>query len=590
MISNITPNQNNLNINNNNKFSRKNNHQPAFKGGVVADIVNKGANASFSWMESSPIIAPLFVDLVSMVIPRTIIDFSRGEEAGIETFRREISSSYNLFLFPGVYALGTGAFVNAFLNESKKAPNIMIDNASAEALSNAWKDAGGETKKYAKNILRNIMGIDGVGDKPWKKIPEDQIDRLAKRFADVLDGKPGVRMKDFSDDVVKVLGAERGIRFYENINTTLGNLANNAAKMKNKVFSGKSFDQIDSLIKNMKPLNNKKIICGIGIAAGIGAFTQYFNRILTKQKTGTDAFVGLPGYENMKDIDKVEEKENKNTLGLWAGKIAASALMAYWVGWSLAKNKNPVKIVEFFSKPKQVLKSLEFNNALPTMNQMKALMGITYIGRFLAAYDDNELKESAVRDNLGFLNLLVIGSLVSTGTAFALAKKKNLNLSHVFNGTKLPDEIKLPKEGFFKKLTQGFKKLNHVLENFTKKTHREIDALKIDENVKNQVKGVSNISETVGLLYSALALGLFTPIFNKYMTNKAVQAKSKEASFGKTETDKQNKPEDFQQNKFNENLRLIELTIGKIKKPAEQQITKPIVNEEFLRRQFLEAN
>ena len=64
----------------------------------------------------------------------------------------------------------------------------------------------------------------------------------------------------------------------------------------------------------------------------------------------------------------------------------------------------------------------QFNGMFPTLNQCRAISAVTYSGRIISSKNDNELKETALRDTCTFVNLYYLGDYVSKG--FAAMKEK----------------------------------------------------------------------------------------------------------------------------------------------------------------------
>lgn len=178
--------------------------------------------------------------------------------------------------------------------------------------------------------------------------------------------------------------------------------------------------------------------------------------------------------------NNAEPKKDKN---LWLKKIAASAgMIAMVVGVMKVKN------------PKDFVKKLEFTGPVTSGNAIKTVYASTIVGRFLAADNTTELRESVTRDYFGFLNWLVFGGFAAKGVANLLDKdRKNL-----FNVTK---------EG---------KGLKHWLNDLNLKTHAEIAAKGKDFAKKNIWK--LNAAHVAGLAYSAITLGILLPMINDKMT------------------------------------------------------------------------
>lgn len=61
---------------------------------------------------------------------------------------------------------------------------------------------------------------------------------------------------------------------------------------------------------------------------------------------------------------------------------------------------------------KQFAKKLEFTGPVTSGNAIKTVYAATIIGRFMAADNGTELRESMTRDYLGFLNWLVLEGLL----------------------------------------------------------------------------------------------------------------------------------------------------------------------------------
>ena len=240
----------------------------------------------------------------------------------------------------------------------------------------------------------------------------------------------------------------------------------------------------------------------MAVASGIGMSIQPMNIYLTKKKTGSDGFVGVEG----------REKDKSFGFKLW--KLAAAAVFGGSIVANLAMKKGGL------------LKNIQYKGLVPTINQFKFIYGLTIMSRFMVARDKDELRESVVKDVLGFFNWLVLGNFVAKGVVLAMDKEKSL--------------LKNPKESsFFKKilktrdevLVEGLKKAN------ISSVSKDGKALKFSEMLKllpasETGKAVSrrlkilNLAQVAGYLYSGLVLGIGIPKLNIYMTNKS-EAKRK---------------------------------------------------------------
>ena len=121
------------------------------------------------------------VDLSSMVIPRTVIDFKkRGPQAGIETGIREGSSC---FIHAAIGLIGTaiGALVSKGINKkfNIKAHNIYANSETIDYCADLWKQSGSK-KEYFSKILGSMQGLDS---QTWKRIPKEVSENIADSLA-----------------------------------------------------------------------------------------------------------------------------------------------------------------------------------------------------------------------------------------------------------------------------------------------------------------------------------------------------------------------------------------------------------------------
>ena len=176
-------------------------------------------------------------------------------------------------------------------------------------------------------------------------------------------------------------------------------------------------------------------------------------------------------------------KERKKDNFLWLKKTLASAGMAAMVV-SVMRVKNL----------KDFARKLEFTGPVTSGNAIKTVYAFNIIGRFMAADNGTELRESMTRDYFGFLNWLVFGGFAAKGVANILDKKGE----SLFNYTK-----------------KG-KGLKHWLNDMSLKTHNEI-AAKGSEFAKKNIWKL-NLAHACGLAYSAITLGILLPMVNAKMT------------------------------------------------------------------------
>ncbi len=401
--------------------------------------------------------------------------------------------------------------------EVKIDSNTWFSKESVNVLKSAWDKSDNSIDKYVKNVFDNLGGRDGKNVVKFKDINWNNVEwhdnENWKRiywnntgFVDIderlktKDGITGTMTQLISDKTIKgrdkenalkimharianALGAERDIQVKigdHTLGATLENVLRDTYDMGRKVFAIKEIN-IDTAMKKIAKVNNIKIFGALAGASALGLTNQYINRKITEKRTGKKGFVGDVDYaQKTATTNNTEPKKDKN---LWLKKIAASAgMIAMVVGVMKVKN------------PKDFVKKLEFTGPVTSGNAIKTVYASTIVGRFLAADNTTELRESVTRDYFGFLNWLVFGGFAAKGVANLLDKdRKNL-----FNVTK---------EG---------KGLKHWLNDLNLKTHAEIAAKGKDFAKKNIWK--LNAAHVAGLAYSAITLGILLPMINDKMT------------------------------------------------------------------------
>ncbi len=488
-----------------------NNQTPQFTGGFDAfTSVLRFLDTNQAWGANS-------VDLCSMVIPRTTIDFvNRGPDAGLETGRRESMGTFNHSMV-GVYGSVAGFALAHMLNKNFgiKAHKIFADNEAFEFIANSYKNnADVNYEKHFKNIFKNL---ETMVDGEVKHIAEKDVNTLASKFnlAMVNNQAPEFINKELLKYTKSVItqsaGSENNFKFSGSKNTF--SLENGIKSIYNVTKAAILKDEkgisTDEFIRYMKRFNIKRSVAGLAIAAGIGMSTQPINMYLTKKKTGSDGFVGVEGRK--KDTSK----------GFFFKKVLSASAFAL------------MALSTITTKPSKLLNKIQFQGLFPTISQLKLVYGLTIASRLLSARDKDELRESTVKDTLGFLNLLVLGTLVTKGVARCFNKS-------------LINVAKEDSKNFFKWLTKSsLKTRDEVLYTALKEkgisTVKDGKLMKFSELVKLADKDTKaklralNISQIAGYLYSALVLGIGVPKLNIWMTNKS-EAKRKallEAQKGK---------------------------------------------------------
>lgn len=510
--------------------------QPRFTGAPET-----AATLLLRFLDTNQAIGANSVDLCSMVIPRTVYDFhKRGADAGVETARRESMGTINHSLV-GVYGTLGGMLVASALNRRFKNDNLRVDKLFADnattdilaryrlnSLRKEPKPEVSNVKSYLNEVFDNLKvynpankdAVDG-----WVGIKGKERDLVIEKLEDLLqNGKKDQIDKDSLNYIKNLLvsstGGEKQVKleFFKdgklekkatnNLSTFIENLHNVS-----KVYMKKDIEEIfknsvdidsNAFVNALKSMNLKRSVIGLGIATAIGVATQPINKYLTFKKTGQTGFVGVEGRE---EDHSTKFKIMKTVAGILLAGAAISTIT---------------------TKPSEFLSKIQFKGMLPTVDQLKLVYGMTIGSRLLAARDKDELRESAIKDSLGFLNLLVLGALVAKGSAKLLDKSKSLitlkpNSGKGFVNWLKNSTLRNRDEVLLTELKAHGKE---VIKDGKALTFKELMKLAetLPADVQKSLKGklrVLNLSQAIGYLYSGLVLGVGVPALNAHMTAKS---------------------------------------------------------------------
>lgn len=450
------------------------------------------------------------LDIGAMVIPRAYYDTKkRNEYAGCETFIREISGTFINCLSVGIFAKWIARTASQDIMPNVKInPKSWFSNDSIRTLKSAWN---GDITAYVNTVLDNMSGREGkeirqFKDINWEKvewIDEEKWNKIEWKNQEYKDIHNTLKTKSsFTETMVKLINdnniaqsdkehvldiigkrlvnalhSEREIEVNIKGNkwsARMDNILCNTYDMGKDIFKTGNINQkLEKIIK----VNKMKSYGAIIAASALGLTNQYLNRKITEKRTGKKGFVGEI------DFAKTVRCEHKKDDLLWLKKLGASVLMAGMV-FGVMRVKNF----------KDFLKKLECTGPVTSGNAIKTVYASTIIGRFMAADNGTELRESMTRDYLGFLNWLVFGGFAAKGVANLLDKKGE----NLFN---------YRKEG---------KGLKHWLNDMTLKTHNEIASKGKNFAKKNMWK--LNFAQGCGIAYSAITLGILLPMLNAKVT------------------------------------------------------------------------
>jgi hypothetical protein len=482
-------------------------HQPSFKGWETP-ILN--------FLDTSPAWGACAVDLGFMVAPRTITDFGRGSDAGFETMRREGMGTTN-HSSVGLYGTLAGLLLATVINSSYgftkndvKAHSIFADSETLEMhtkfYNNALKnpEVKNPLREYLTKTLQHYEAQTAQGN--WIKFGEEEInnsvDMLEKEITSTgnkinKDIKNTIRTKLFSSvgvgNNIRII-AEEGKKPHTS-RYTIDYVIENAYKLgkafsKDKVkeaFLNSTSVAENSFLKAMKTMNKNRSLIGVGIASVVGVSTQPLNMYLTKKKTGKSGFVGGGG-------------ENKTT--------------AFKIRKAIAATLFGIGALATIGNPKNLVKDLQYKGFTPTIKQFKFIYGVTIMSRFLAARNDNELKESMLKDTLGFANWLILGNFVQKLVAqkldSSLLKNKGKGIVHWIKNTSLKTREEVLHAALGKKVFKDGKPLSLL---------KMVKELPKGSAAKKQLT-ILTIAQLAGYIYSGVVLGFGIPSLNIYLSKR----------------------------------------------------------------------
>ena len=450
-----------------------------------------GLSKALYTLSNNDMLNASFVDIFAMDTPRTIVESkNRGKQAGIEMGFREYTGTFIAEFSAALFAVIASKFISKRLT-----PNIKVNSGSwitnngLDVFSDIYNKSDKTPKSYVENLLNSMSGQVGSKTKNFADIAQNEkqsvIEKLTNLITDKsMDKKTNKKiLTEIQDEIINILGADNSIKIKSGKNEVTSNLTHTLRDIVDSgrnIFFSETKQLPNEIVSKLKRMNNLRIGIAIPLSMGLAITNQYLNRYLTKKRTGIDNFVGENGYENNVK-DKNEKKKEK---GLWLKKIISAGIFVLML----------TKVMGV-KKPVDLIKKLEFDGPVTGGNAIKTIYGTLILGRIFASKDSTELRETNVRDYLGFLNWLVLGGFVAKGVGQMLDPKQKT----LFN---------ISKDG---------KGIKHWLQNVSLKSQKEIIAQ--GGNVKVNLRKL-NIAQMSGIAYSAIMLGVLLPKLNIWMTRK----------------------------------------------------------------------
>lgn len=534
----------NIQKQNNNKNTAPQN----FKGAGV-DMAFNMLDKGFKLLDKNAMIQVAFVDSVATDIPRTLVDLKTGLAAALETMRREFSGLIVNCLIPGFIVQGVSKVL-------PKAPELAGKNVSGSwakgAVIDRLKDVYNKAQASpAKNktcayVAESLKALEGLNGSEWvsyaKYSNEPAFKEAVGLVTKSISKSPKERKQLLASAQEKLAGltkAENILKFngqpQANLGETLRDIADMGAqfnsvkksaltaagkKARDKAITSEFATQVtgavDKYSDSLKGHVKAKSALGLLLVMGLAVSVQKINRAITRKQFNAE---GAPIYKDFgkKDTNKKMTEEEKKSFK--RKKVAAAAGM---VGMAFAS---------MMKKPSWGM--FEFSNIFPTLDQCRWIASSTFASRMLAAEDENELRESVVRDVASFAGLYFLGDYVKKGVASGIeAFSKTKKGSQLLGGkvtllNRLKDVPKPQVEqgaSFLKKATTQIGFRAKQFGNWIKNTE-----LKGAAEVANvQTRNLRNICRVADIAFSIVMLGILLPRYNRSVTEKKVAAAKKQ--------------------------------------------------------------
>ena len=502
-------------------------NNPSFKG--FGGLIIAGLQAC----EKMPMVNVAVIDMLSAILPRTIVESLTNWFAGFEAFRRESSGLVVNCLIPSVIALGIAQCINgAFLPKGSNMSECWADSTLIDKASEYYQNASSDNK--IKDSLEHIIGdIEGYESKNKvlfrEALTKEELDDFATRLANIAKSNKETKnihkeVKKISEEIIAKTHVAENIRIVgekgdikaQSVTTMLEDSVK-FYKEFNKV--SKNIN-IEKFAKQSKKLVRTKSLAGLAIVLPLAASMQYINRWITGKVSGVK---GAPIYDDFaKNKENIEENP-KAKEGLLKQKIISISSM---IG---------VSILSMMKLP--TMNMLEFKGIFPTMDQARIISTTTFASRMAAADDKNELAEATVRDIATFLSLYFLGDYAAKAAATIIQNKTGISL---LNDTKPLDK----NANIFKKIKHWVKDTNiKSSEEVISKTQQALqgarptaEQARIIEKELTKARNLRSACQGANLGVSLVLLGLVIPIFTRKNTEKKHKKALEEASGKSTHT------------------------------------------------------
>ena len=471
--------------------------------------------------ERMPMVNVTVVDMLSAILPRTIVESTTNWFAGFEAFRRESSGLIVNCIIPSFITLGIAKCLNPMIMpKGVNMSGCWADSSLIDKAEEYYKQAQGEdkVKESLKRILGNIEGSEGKNHRVVFKdvLSEKEIDKYAQSLADLSKSKSSTDTKAFKEDFNKIVEEiVNKTKISEHVKIADGKevkaLSVNSMLKDSVKFYAEFQKQgnklgIEEFAKKSKTLVKSKSLMGLAVVLPLAMSMQYINRWITSKISGVK---GAPIYDDFGKNGQPKEMTPDEKRELLKQKLISISSML------------GVSLLSMMKMPS--MNMLEFKGIFPTMDQARIISTSTFASRMAAAEDKNELAESTVRDIATFSGLYFLGDYAAKGAATIIQNHTGVTL---LNETKqLKDSANI-----FQKAWHWIKDVNvKSSEEVTSKTQQMLkekgitpsaEQLKIINKELKKATNLRSVCQIANLGVSLVLLGIIVPIFTRKNTKK----------------------------------------------------------------------
>ena len=489
---------------------------PSFKG--LGAIALSGIQAC----ERMPMVNVAVIDMLSAILPRTVIESMTNWFAGFEAFRREFSGLFVNCLIPSIITLGIAKCINpAFMPKGINMSGCWADNSLIDKAADYYKKASSEdkVKESLKNILGDIQGFEGKNNVIFKEALSaaeldsyaDELTRLAR--SDKKDKALGKEVEKIANKIVEKTHVAENVKIAgtkEVKAASVTTMLQDSVKFYKELEKAGAKITVEDFAKRSKNLVKTKSLMGLAVVLPLAISMQYINRWITGKLSGVK---GAPIYDDFAKNKENIEINPKAKEGLLKQKLISISSML------------GVSLLSMMKMPS--MNMLEFKGMFPTMDQARIISTATFASRMAAADDKNELVEATIRDIATFMSLYFLGDYAAKGAATLIQKKTGVVL---LNETK-----KLDKDANI------FKKAWHWVKDINIKSSEEVIG-KTEKELK-RAKNLRSACQITNLGVSLALLGIVIPVFTRKHTKKKHEQALKIAhEHQNTQTEKTEQP------------------------------------------------